>query len=85
MEYCEVLRGLARKYLNAEGQLNVDDLIDDDDQEMASICLLGAIDGLWEHKEISDEEAAEALAKLNLSAEKKAKVRSNSDHVGDFN
>jgi hypothetical protein len=84
MEYDEVLRELAKKHLSVENQLRVDDLIDDNDQDTASISILGAIDGQWDRGEISDEEAATDIARLNLSADRKARIRSSSEHVGTF-
>ena len=74
--YVKTLQSLTRKFVPSSHKSMVNRIIELRRLEQAAVCIMGAIDGQWERKEITDDVARDALALLQISPAKRARIRS---------
>ncbi len=70
---------LAEKLLDEDGQKIIEEYLSENMLHRAKIFMLGAIDGLWFSKKISDLAATDAYAALGLPPEESSKFRQSSN------
>jgi hypothetical protein len=75
-KYVKILLSLNQKFVPASHKAMVSRIIELGRLEQAEVCIMGAIDGRWERKEITDDVARDALALLRISSAKRARIRS---------
>ncbi|HRH26865.1 MAG TPA: hypothetical protein PLZ99_01755 [Parcubacteria group bacterium] len=75
VDYKEVLVDLSKKYLNDEGQIDIEDYIESGEIEKVKQYLVGAIDGLFARGEIDQDEASSVFSQLHVTDEEKARYR----------
>lgn len=76
------LTELAEKILNEQGQEEVEELLDDDEEILAQMYLLGALDRAVHEKDLSFEEAAGFYKTLGVS--KKEAVARRQAHATKY-
>lgn len=74
-EYREVVLDISRKYLNEDGQIDIEDLLDRGETDRVKEYLVGAIDGLFSKGDVGEDEASEVFSQLKVSDEDKARYR----------
>jgi len=79
----DTLRLLSLKHLNRKGQEDVNALIEDGQSDMARVYLLGAIDGRWSAKNITDAEARADYDTLGLDSDEVCRLRQDRALYGD--
>ena len=71
----ERLRELGETYLTEKGQVDLDQKLVNEEYSAAARYLLGAIDGLWNRDQISDDEAADVYRELGIDPEEASRLR----------
>ena len=77
VDYKEVLLDLSKKYLNEEGQIDIEDLLESGKVDRVKEYIVGAIDGLFSRGEIDQDEATMVFSQLGVTELEKAKYRSS--------
>ena len=77
----DTLRWLAKTYMDFDGQITIDDYLDEGAPDKACVCILASLDVKWHRGELGNKEASFAYEKLDLDPEFTARIRTKAGRL----